>query len=147
MKKLTTILILVSLYGASLFAQDITDSAAESDSLELKKERVNFFKRIINGFKENTAAIHELNKENAADIRAATRSNYEAANAENKGITKVKEAEGSLNKFKTMFQNMGNTAKELAEEEDARREEIKNFTSYRELLEKQREKRHKVKVR
>jgi len=128
MKTLTAILIMVSLCGAALFAQDA----------DLITENKGVFSTIANGFAESTRAIHEINQENIAAVKAESKANFETATAPNSSLVKLNETKGFWNKVKVIFENFMDNANANAENERARRAEIQSHSSYRTIIENHR---------
>ena len=139
MKTLTVILIMVSMCGVTLFAQETTNTTGESTM-----EKKGIFSTITNGFAESTRNVHQINQENMAAVITETRTNFEAATVPNPGIAKLNETKGFWNKIKVIFSNMRETANAQAEAETARRAEIQSHDSYRNVLEEQRTNRQAI---
>jgi len=125
--------------GAALFAQETENITGES-----KVEKKGIFTTIINGFAESTRNVHQINQENIAAIRTETRANFEDATAPNLGIVKLNETKGFWNKIKVIFSNLRESANAQTEKEIARRSEIQNHNSYRNILREQRTNRQAV---
>ena len=100
--------------------------------------------KIADGFAESTRAVHEINKENIAAVKAGTKANFDEAAAPNPGMVKFMEAEGLGNKIKAIAENIKEGAAENSEKEKARRAEIRNHESYRTFLKEQRAVRQKT---
>ena len=97
--------------------------------------------KVAEGFAESTRAVHEINRENIAAVKADTKANFEAASAPDPGLEKVKQTKGFGNKVKAIAENIADGARENSEKEKARRADIQSHTSYQTLLEGQREQR------
>ena len=96
---------------------------------------------IAEGFAESTRAVHEINKENLAAVKADTRANFEEAATPNPDFVKFTQAKGLGNKVKVIAENIKEGAAANTENERARRAEIRSHESYNTLLEEQRIKR------
>ena len=97
--------------------------------------------KVAEGFAESTRAVHEINKENIAGVKADTKANFDEATKPNPDFEKFKNAKGLGNKVKVIAENIKEGAKENSEKEKERREEIQSHESYKTLLEEQRTKR------
>jgi hypothetical protein len=100
--------------------------------------------KIADGLAESTRAVHEINKENIAAVKADTKANFEEATAPDPGLEKVKQAKGFGNKVKTIAENIKEGAKENTEKEKERLAEIQSHESYKTLLDEQRANRQKT---
>ena len=138
MKTLASLLIML-VCGAALFAQETENITGES-----KVEKEGIFTTIINGLAESTRTINEINKENITAVKEESRTNFEAATASNQGIVKLNETKGFWNKIKVIFSNIRESANAQTEKEIARRSEIQNHNSYRNILREQRTNRQAV---
>jgi len=139
MKTLTAIFIMVSMCGAALFAQETENTTGEPTM-----EKKGIFTTIINGFTESTRTINEINKENITAVKEESRARFEDATAPNYGIVKLNETKGFWNKVKVIFDNIIVTARIQSANETARRAEIQNHNSYRNVLGEQRTNRQTI---
>jgi len=96
---------------------------------------------VMDGLKESTRTVHEINKENFAATKADAKENFQKATAPNPDFQRFLKAKGLGNKIKVIWENIVAGAAENTAKEIARRNEIQSFNSYKELLEKQRESR------
>ena len=94
---------------------------------------------ITEGFAESTRAVHEINKENIAAVKADSKAMFDEATAPDPGFVKFKEAQGLGNKAKVVFENIKDGAAEASEAEKERRAEIQSHESYRTVLESTRQ--------
>ena len=134
MKTIAALLIII-VCGAALFAQETAESSGEAKVII---ENKGIFSTIIDGFAESTRIIHEINKENMAAVKEESKTNFKAAAAPNAGIIKLRETKGFWNKVLVIFENMMDSANEIAEKESAHRADIRSHNSYRSILENQR---------
>jgi hypothetical protein len=97
--------------------------------------------KVAEGFAESTRAVHEINKENMAAVKADTKANFEAATTPDPGLVKFKQAKGVGGKVKAIAENIKEGAAANSEKERARRAEIQSHTTYKTGLEEQRTRR------
>jgi hypothetical protein len=97
--------------------------------------------KIANDIVESTRTIHEINKENLANIKADTKATFDKATAPDPGLEKVKQTKDVKNKAKAIVDNIVEGAKENTQKEKERLAEIKSHNSYRKILEEQRSSR------
>ena len=96
---------------------------------------------ITKGFAESTRAVHEINKDNMAAVKADSKALFEGAKAPDPGMVKFRQAKGIGNKVKVIAENIKEGAAEASEIENERRAEIQSHESYRKILEETRTKR------
>ena len=101
----------------------------------------NIIGKVADGLAESTRAVHEANKENFNAVKVDTKANFDAATAPNPDLEKVKQAKGLGGKVKAIAENIAESAQENTEKEKARRADIQSHSSYKTLLENQREQR------
>jgi hypothetical protein len=94
--------------------------------------------KIAGGFADSTRAVHEINKEHMAAVKADSKALFEEAKTPDPGMVKFKEAKGIGNKVKVIAENIKDGAAEASENERVRRAEIQSHESYRTLLEGER---------
>ena len=94
--------------------------------------------KIVDDIAENTRAVHEINKENFAAVKADTKANFKNATVPDPGFEKFMQAKGIGNKAKVVVENIRESAKENSDKEKARRAEIQSNDPYRTVLEDQR---------
>ena len=97
--------------------------------------------KIMQGLKESTRAVHEINKENIAAVKADTKALREEATAPHPGMADFKQAKGLSGKARVVVENIKEGAKIAKEDEKAFRKEVQSHEAYRELLENQRAER------
>jgi hypothetical protein len=90
--------------------------------------------KIIDDLKENARTVHQINKENLAAEKEAYQEMFPDA-------VKFWQAKGFKNKTKVVAESIKEGCREYSEKERERRDQIKSFESYKDLLEKQRETR------
>jgi len=100
--------------------------------------------KIANGFAESTRAVHEINKENIAAVKAGAKANFAEVAAPDPGFEKFKKAKGFGNKVKVIAGNIKEGAAANSEKERERRADIQSHDSYRTLLEDQRTSRQET---
>lgn len=104
----------------------------------MEQEKKGIISTVIDGLKESTKAIHEINKENIAAIKADTKANFVEATTPSPEFENFLQAKGFKGKAKAVVDGLKASAKAASENEKIRREEIQDHTAYRELLAKQR---------
>lgn len=96
---------------------------------------------IVEGFKNSTKAVNEINKENMAAVKAESKANFVKATTPSPEFENFKQAKGFKNKVKAAADGMKASTRAAAEKEKERRAEAQNHTAYAETLKTQREHR------
>jgi hypothetical protein len=94
--------------------------------------------KITDGFAESTRAVHEINKENIAAVKAESRAFHEQVTAPDPAFVEFKQTKGIKNKAKVVAKAIKENAETQSEKEKERRADIMSFDSYRTLLDGQR---------
>ena len=129
-----------ALVGLGLTSQAQTEQATTEAEI-LKKQSVGG--KIIDGLRESTRNVHQINKENLANVKEAF-STIHAEAATNPDFEKFRKTKGFKNKVRVVAENMKEGCRENSEKEKERRSQIKSRESYKNLLEEQRERREAV---
>jgi len=138
MKK--TLLSVALVFGFGL--TQISAQVEQATTVAENSQKQSVIAKVISGFKESSRAMREINKENFAAEKEMSRMRHVAATEfANSDLEKVKMARGFKNKVKVIVANMKLSAKENAEKETERRNQIQSHESYKNLLAEQRAKR------
>lgn len=113
----------------------------------MQQEKKGVFATVIDGLKESTRNVHEINKENIAAVKADTKANFVKATTPSPEFENFKQAKGFKGKVKAVIAGFKASAKAVSEKEKIRRAEIKSHSAYRVLLEEQRAHRQAVIVK
>lgn len=97
--------------------------------------------KVIDGLKESTKAVSEINKENMAAIKADSKANFIEATTPSPEFEEFKKAKGLKNKAKAVVEGFKASTKAASEKEKERRAAAQSHEGYRELLKEQREHR------
>jgi len=99
------------------------------------------YMNVADGFKKSTRTVHEINRENFAEVRADAKANFQKATEPDPDFQRFREAKGLRGKIKVIWASIVAGAAENTAKETARRNEAQSFSSYKEMLETQRENR------
>lgn len=110
----------------------------------MEQEKKNVIRTVIDGFKESAKAVHEINKQNIAEVKADSRANFIEATTPGPEFINFKQAKGLKGKAKAALDGLKASAKAASEKEKERRAEIRNHTAYKDLLQEQRAYRQAV---
>ena len=94
--------------------------------------------KVIEDLAESTRAVHAINRDNLAAVKADTRANFVEATTPDPDFVKFKEAEGLGEKAKVVVESIRTGARENSAAEKARRAKIRSHESYQRQLEEQR---------
>jgi len=116
--------------------QVITEEMKAQATENLKKPNV--VEKIIDGFKESIRNVHQINKENLAEVKEASVAIHAEA-VTNPDFEKFRQTKGFKNKARVVAENMREGCREASEKEKERRSQIQSHESYKNLLEEQRQ--------
>lgn len=102
---------------------------------QIKKKGI--ITKIADDLKESTHIINEINKENFAAEKEAAKRRHIETTTPSPELINFKKAKGLKAKAKAVKDGFKESARVQKEKEQERREEIKNHTAYKNLLEKQ----------
>ena len=97
--------------------------------------------KITGDMAESTRAVHKINKENIAAIKADEKAFHSEATAPHPDMEDFKQAKGLKNKAKVVARSIKESVAEVSEDGKEFRDDIKSHEAYKTLLEEQRARR------
>jgi len=130
----------VALVGIGLTSQAQTEQAT-AEAENLKKRSV--AGKVIDGFKESTRNVHQINKENLAYVKESSSAIHAEATT-NPDFEKFRKTKGFKNKVRVVAENMKEGCRANSEKEKERRSQIQSHESQLSHMEEESERMEAV---